>query len=392
MSSFAHSQATHSDLAWDFRFTRTLWIASYALLIYDYILTLSDEIAYMWGGNWTRAKALFLLVYFCFTFLLNSSGSLTWKFSDKVLDNCESATTCRWSVAYIRIHDPFPNHQATQRFCWTTLKSGYAFIPVQFLCFILTLGVDVSLCTAPTPTMQIAVIDSGYRCSFSYGWFVYTELITQTFGSIILILRVYAIYESNKPLLKALVALLVSVLLVQIIFSAILSDTTGMKLNQTLRTSGCIPNNWVYKPWVYWVPATTFDGLLFSLVVFKSIQYAWEQHTSALLFTMLRDSFLYFGSVFLIIVADLIVWTRSSEGLYVALPQMVPVLHSIMACRMLLNISQCTRPWLAEPWRDQDAAVFSAALRLMSLFKSPTGPIIPTVQLPESPVTEETCI
>ncbi|KAI0339851.1 hypothetical protein BDW22DRAFT_1431336 [Trametopsis cervina] len=304
------------DTAWDFRLTRAIWMGSYTLLLYDYALTLSDEVAYMWIGPWTRARILFLLVRITVYF----GGLMIYSMlPDKILDNFEPAVD------------------------------------------LLSLTIRL------------------YGCNFSYTWFVFSEVFTQVTGSIILILRVYAIYDCNKKLLKALFGLLASVLIIQIVFSAFLSTKSGFKLNPSLHTSGCIPTHWVYKPWVYWVPATSFDGILFALVVARSIRRAMEQDTPDLFFKMFRDSSIYFGFVFLVIIADLIVWTVGNQGLYVALPELVPILHSIMACRMLLNINNISRPWLAEPWRDQDTAVFSVALRPLSFLKS-SSPVQPNSQ------------
>ncbi|KAI0085107.1 hypothetical protein BDY19DRAFT_997172 [Irpex rosettiformis] len=348
------------ELAWDFRFTRSMWIISYVLLIYDHMITFSDEVLYMWKAKWTRAKVLFLLTRYWTTISLLPSIIVISLDRNTVMVRKETMP------------------------------------PLEPLADSTTSDVSIALLWAGN-ALEEDIHPSYYyhRCKFSYGWFVYSELITQTLGSTILILRVYAIYDCNKILLRCLSGFLGAVLLIQTIFSAILSKETGTALNKTIHASGCIPNTWLYKPWVYWVPATTFDGLLFLLVIAKSIRCSRERDTTPhLLFTMLRDSSLYFGFVFMVIIADLIVWTRAGEGLYVALPELVPVLHSVMACRMLLNIVQETRPWLAEPWKDQDAAVFSAAVKLMSFFRSrqissdlesPTS----QPQPPMSPVSEE---
>ncbi|KAI0755907.1 hypothetical protein BC629DRAFT_1444391 [Irpex lacteus] len=306
------------ELAWDFRLTRSIWLMTYALLIYDYILTFPDEVLYMWTQKRTTGKLLFLLTRY-------------------------------WTG-----HQLWQNYEST--------------------CSLLI--------TIPP------------WCKFSYAWFVYSELVTQTLGAVILILRIYAIYDMNMILLYGLYGFLAAVLLVQIVFSAILSKETDHGLNKTLQASGCIPNNWRYKPWVYWVPATTFDGILFLLAIVRSINCARDpaNTTPSLLYTMLRDSFLYFGLAFVVIIADLVVWTRASSGLYVALPELVPVLYSIMSCRMLLNMTQASRPYLAQPWKERDEAVFSEAIRLMSFWNTPDLNLPtsnPSTQPPDSPLGAE---
>lgn len=74
--------------------------------------------------------------------------------------------------------------------------------------------------------------------------------------------------------------------------------------------SGCLPGHWVLRPWAYGIPAGVLDGILFSLVTVKSFRHFLSQqtHTPELFVVMLADSILYFGSVFAVLVANLLMW------------------------------------------------------------------------------------
>ncbi|THH00750.1 hypothetical protein EW026_g1820 [Hermanssonia centrifuga] len=46
----------------DNRFVNSMWYMTYAILLYDYSLTFSDEVALVWGGKTSYARMLFYVI------------------------------------------------------------------------------------------------------------------------------------------------------------------------------------------------------------------------------------------------------------------------------------------------------------------------------------------
>ncbi|GJE97729.1 hypothetical protein PsYK624_139500 [Phanerochaete sordida] len=290
-------------LASGYRLTNALWTCSYVVLVYDYVLTLDDEISFIWTGGWTRARMLYLVDRY-------------------------------WPI-------------------------------VNLIPSIISLNLD-------SPPAKF--------CDFCYAWFTFSNLVTQFTTTLILILRLYAMFGSCKKLLIFLLSLQISLLTLQGTMTIFM--TGGAKLMPLSHVSGCLPGHWVLRPWVYGMPAAVLDTTLFSLVTIKSLQYFLRQETRTpeLFVVMLADSMLYFASVFAILVANLLMWQFGGATLFVALPQTLIVAHSIIGCRMLLNVRKTIYPWHGMPWRDEDTAVFSAVIRPLSFFRSAAHTLLPTSQ------------
>jgi hypothetical protein len=152
----------------------------------------------------------------------------------------------------------------------------------------------------------------------------------------ILILRLYAMYGSDKRLLYGLVTFQILILLSQAILSAlmfsrlkrmVLHDVMIYKIDAHIVTysvtqlsplTGCLPGNWVLRPWVYCLPGSVFDGLLLLLFATKSVQYLKDRpaYMPQLLLILLRDTFLYFGGVVAILFGNLLMWAVGGVGLH----------------------------------------------------------------------------
>jgi len=50
-----------ATLAFDYRFSREMWMVSLVLVVYDYILTFNDEVTFLWNGKLNWARVLFFL-------------------------------------------------------------------------------------------------------------------------------------------------------------------------------------------------------------------------------------------------------------------------------------------------------------------------------------------
>ncbi|EKM54191.1 uncharacterized protein PHACADRAFT_210009 [Phanerochaete carnosa HHB-10118-sp] len=280
-----------------------LWICSYVVLLYEYLITLDDEISFIWTGGWTRARILYLANRY-------------------------------WPL-------------------------------VNLIPSVISLNLD----------------NPGARfCAFCYAWFTFSNLVTQFTTTLILILRLYAMYGSSKKLLYFMLSLQVAMLALQGAMTTFM--TGGAKLMPLSHVSGCLPGHWVLQPWAYGIPTGVLDGVLFFLVTIKSIRHflSQDRHTPELFVVMLADSIVYFASVVAVFVANLTAWVIGGAALFAALPETLIVAYSIIGCRMLINVKKTVQPWNAAPWRNEDTAVFSAVVRPLSFFRMSVRTLLPVAQ------------
>lgn len=80
-------------------------------------------------------------------------------------------------------------------------------------------------------------------------------------------------------------------------------------LDTTFGSTGCVPIDIPRWCWTYWVPALTFDSTLFLLSLLKTIHVSRDPvQQSSLLSVLLRDSFLYYGGVMMVALANFMAW------------------------------------------------------------------------------------
>ncbi|KAI0791524.1 hypothetical protein BC629DRAFT_1593127 [Irpex lacteus] len=298
----------------DYRFTHAIWNASLACLAYDYLLTLDDEVRYMWGRRLSRARLLFWVNRY-------------------------------WAIINIIIYNIFLNwpnpHDAVYVQLPAALLASKHLYRVSPCATFDTLGANFlssgSRIPHSSPTSQSEV---GPPDGLS-GIHITGSLTRKPSLPAILTLRVHAIYSCNRKILYILLTLLCAELITEIILIVFISDRfTVLHLPPTL--PGCAPTNIVPYAWSYWIPMTVFESALFILSAAKAIQYLinaeFRTQTPNLAYILVRDSMIYFGSVLALILINLIIWKASRPSLFAAFPSTVPAFHSILGCRMLLNM------------------------------------------------------
>lgn len=142
----------------------------------------------------------------------------------------------------------------------------------------------------------------------------------------IFVKRIHAMYEGSRNILLLMIFFEATLVLAQTILSVLISSATHCKylissisaadsdvcpVSPASGTTGCVPGHWVLRPWVYWIPATVLENILFLLVAVKSVRCAvgMEQYNPDLLMVLLRDSVVYFGGLCTILTANIIIWT-----------------------------------------------------------------------------------
>ena len=142
-------------------------------------------------------------------------------------------------------------------------------------------------------------------------------------------LRIYAMYSCNKKLLAVMVAavalsfgvqgpiLLIMVIKAKSIF-LLVSDTLPV-LNFLLLPAfrlppvhtGCYavdPIPYLFPYWLSWVPYLAYESFIFALAIYKSFSLARDQpETPWLVYILLRDSIVFFGGIFSIVLVNCLV-------------------------------------------------------------------------------------
>ena len=148
-------------------------------------------------------------------------------------------------------------------------------------------------------------------------------------GAVVLIQRIYAMYNCDKRLLVFLSLFLV----VQVITETAVTGPLVIPMKRRLSRShsltcadywcttalhlppqfpGCVPVDFSPHMWAYWVPLLSFQTVLFVLAMAQVlIEARREWNTPKLLVVMLRDSLVYFGGMLAIILANVMIWATA---------------------------------------------------------------------------------
>ncbi|CAL1694026.1 unnamed protein product [Somion occarium] len=268
----------------DARLFRSIYIMSLVLLCYDYVLTFDQEIEYFWNFQtlaW-RHVLFGLLRYFSLANFLLANIILSFQ-----------APSIRVSTI-------------TAQTCHNVLNAYH---------------------------MKL--------CSTWYHLWVGVGFVTSTATHIILVLRIYAMYDSNRRLLAALLSLLVAKSIVELTILYIV--TTKM---QTVEfpppiTAGCFAVNSLTYAWSYWFSLLTFESSLGILALIKCVQCAGDPSTTPqLMIVLLRDSFIFFGGMLAVALINCTVWAFARPSLFTAFPSLTLSLGSVLGCRILFNMQR----------------------------------------------------
>ncbi|CAL1710315.1 unnamed protein product [Somion occarium] len=163
--------------------------------------------------------------------------------------------------------------------------------------------------------------------------------------TIIMILRVYAMYNCNRRVLIALFSAFA--LEVGALFTLIIIVASRLETIEVPYTSGCFPVNTRQFAYAFWIPKIVFELTLFVLAGRCCLQEYYKRHpTPQLLNVLLRDSVAFFGGIFVFNLSNCLIWAISRPTLFVALPVLQIAFESVLGCRLLLNLKETANPWL----------------------------------------------
>lgn len=252
----------------DYHLCRTIYIFSLFIVTYDWLLTLGNEVSFMWSRKFAWSRALYMI--------------------------------CRY---------------------WT----------------LVNLILDNAVMAASKPSLKL--------CFIWYQWFIAAGIPTVIVTGIILLLRIYAMYGCNRKLLYVLLVLFIA----RCITELVLLFMTGSRMQSVPLPPGyvgCFGVNSEPFKYAYWIPTITFESILFLLAIYKSIEIARENTTTPnLMYILIRDSVIFYGGMFAVVMTNCLVWAVGRPTLFSAFPSTLFSIGSILACRMLLNVQEAANPW-----------------------------------------------
>lgn len=155
-------------------------------------------------------------------------------------------------------------------------------------------------------------------------------------AEIILQARIYAVYSRNKKLLVIMVSLCVAETVATTIFDFVwMPKAMGIP-----GLTGCYARSLSPKYFLVWVPALTFETILCILMLNQAWRLYQEQHSLPLLNLIIRDSVLYFLTIFGALFVNCLIWILGSETIVeIALGWEVAI-PCALGSRLLLNMRQ----------------------------------------------------
>ncbi|KAJ3553336.1 hypothetical protein NM688_g3669 [Phlebia brevispora] len=330
-----------------YRLTHSFWTAAMALLIYDYVITLGDEVEFTWGKKLSIGRLLYWLILAPIQYSVSLSYGVN---ESETLIVMPRDTDCATFVVLD----------------WPNAPDKASFLPhsSSHLTEADPLAVRIVICY---PRILI-YFDA--RCQFYFYWFAYSAWIAHFFINSILTLRIYAMYERRKSILAVLLTVFALECIAEVIMITFITSRF-----QTLHLPpflpGCSPSNTTSWAW--------------------SIQFALQhgKHMPSLAILLIRDSFLFFGTVLAFILANLVSWHSGNPTAFSIFPVTITVFHSIIGCRMLINMQNA----LYNAWPQETAVAtlppikfqrsWRNAISLTDTMSSATMSVPPLEERPE---------
>ncbi|KIM86021.1 hypothetical protein PILCRDRAFT_816568 [Piloderma croceum F 1598] len=190
----------------------------------------------------------------------------------------------------------------------------------------------------PPLLLMSAIIENIYPllqpvCDFWIHWQPWTSVIAITTVELVLIVRVWALYERNKIILRFLIAFFTCEMMVVAVNTSILDKNTASILGYEFlpSCSMIIPSN----TYSFWIPFVAFEGVMMSLTLYKL--FGHRKDLNPTLWLIARDSSIYFIAMFASLLAN-VMFFRYDQ----VLPDVAMVPSACIACiavsRMMMNI------------------------------------------------------
>ncbi|KAF7343876.1 hypothetical protein MSAN_01968900 [Mycena sanguinolenta] len=300
----------------DIQATRFSQLASSAIIVFDHVITLDEEVELIWKSSWSMGKVLFIINrYYTLTSVIVNNYALL---SPSLTDSPDAYTERDSSVR------PAP-------------------------CCILLYSLITSGLRRP-PLLSLARLDWSNRMYDSR-----RRASTLFFGApclisapVILQMRLYALYFLNKKVL----ALMVTMFIISSASSAAIMGTVLEGITAHSHplpgTTFCVPTGVPNYFFAFWIPILCFESLLCGLALYRGFQtfratdpmFQSGRHLVAIL---IRDSVFYFLVMFATYLTNMLVWISASSNLLEIPIAFAVALSCCLGNRMILNVREVNR-------------------------------------------------
>ncbi|THU76860.1 hypothetical protein K435DRAFT_127135 [Dendrothele bispora CBS 962.96] len=184
--------------------------------------------------------------------------------------------------------------------------------------------------------------------------------IVQLIISVLLVIRVYAIYEQNKKLLALLISAVAAMVINGTLQWVLSKGTIGVDITNAKALGinvNCLQsyttsqgNHLLYIS----IGIVAVDLLVFSLTLYKTIQLQRTCKGSNLWLVIMRDGALYFGIITFVNCTNILVFAIAKDFMKSLLAIFANVIASVMMTRLMLNLraisqeTQFSLPTLSE--------------------------------------------
>jgi len=176
-------------------------------------------------------------------------------------------------------------------------------------------------------------------CMIYRAWAGIAVMLAVMSAEVILMARIYAVYDRSKRVLIIL-AVLYAINIASTAMIVFLSPPGGVQLPPKV-LPGCFVVDRATSYLICWIPAFTFETLLFSMMLYRGWRSLRGSLSSPLMNVVIRDSILYFIVIFTALFMDCLTWAISPQKFNVELSGCWTIASSCaFGSRLLLNIRE----------------------------------------------------
>jgi len=179
----------------------------------------------------------------------------------------------------------------------------------------------------------------GEFCEVFRLWEGIAVIIAVISAEVILMARIYAVYDRNKRILIVMALLFATNITSTVLI--VFEGPPGGTLVPTKTIAGCFVVDRGASYFLCWIPAFVFETILFFMMLFRGWRAREGGINSPLFNVIVRDSILYFLVIFAALFVDCLVWGLSPQTFNVELTGCWTIAASCaFGSRLLLNIRE----------------------------------------------------
>ncbi|KAJ8507256.1 hypothetical protein ONZ45_g10359 [Pleurotus djamor] len=287
--------------------TRYTQVSSFVLLVFDYFVTLPDEVQFFWHGRWTYPRALFFL---------NRYQTIIFQLFNTYASFAPRNTADLFVASTIHI---LHEHRTDALPMYICQAWGHHIVEA-------TGATHHPRCRVP-----ILINPEGTAIIFCV--------------HLILAFRIYGLYGRNQWILYLLAALLLGTLAGEIYTaSALAPNFSRIPLPFMANQFVCLPIETVDTS-LFFVPVVVYDVVALALVLIRSVSHMKAVRTvgfkgSSLIRIILRDSVLHFVIILAMYITVAVTWIKFPVAQRFLLTGYAVSTISMTATRMLINLKR----------------------------------------------------